>query len=109
MQQQIAGTEGLAFKAGTVAGKEKPMTDLAAQQLDAAEGREFAAEVPICRIDALGKNEPDAIILGRFGMVSEHAHDAVAQVDGQAGEHAAHLGVQRRERLQDECVRGLPL
>ncbi len=42
-------------------------------------------------------------------MVSQHADDPVAQVDGETGKHPAYLGIQGGKRLQDECVRRLLL
>lgn len=40
-------------------------------------------------------------------MISEHANDAVAQVDGKTRKHATHLRVQGHERVQNERVRRL--
>ena len=38
-------------------------------------------------------------------MVAQHADDAVAQVNGEAGKHAPHLRVQWHKGFQNESVR----
>ena len=81
------------FETGTVAGNEKPMANLIAQQLDSAERWEFALESRVCRVRALRQNEPNAIILWRSGMVPEHEHDPIPDIDREPGEHPAHLGI----------------
>lgn len=83
-QHEVAGAEGFGFEAGAVTGDEKPMADLVAEQLDGAEGREVAAEAGIGGGDGVGKHEPETVVAGRFGVVAEHADDAVAEVDGKA-------------------------
>jgi len=40
-------------------------------------------------------------------MIAEHTDDAVADVDGKTGKHTAHLGLERRERIEYKCVRRL--
>lgn len=40
-------------------------------------------------------------------MIPEHTNDAVGQVHSKTGKHPTHLGAQRRERIQNKCVRGL--
>jgi hypothetical protein len=102
MEQEVAGVENFGLKGVTVAGDEKPMADLFAEQFDGAEGRELAVQFFVSGIDALGKNKPDAIIPGRFQVIAEHADDSVVEVDGKTGEHAAHLGVERGERVEDK-------
>lgn len=82
-QQEIAGVKGLAFEGGAVARNKKPMADLACQKLDGTERREFAAEDWICGIDRLRKNEPNAVVTRRFGVIAKHTHNAVADVDGE--------------------------
>lgn len=108
-EQQVAGMEGFGFEVGAVAGDEKPVADLVAQQLDGTEGREFAAEGSVGGAGGVGEDEPDAVVSRGLRVVAEHADDAVADVDGEAGEHAAHLGFQGRERFEDERMRGLRL
>jgi hypothetical protein len=105
MQQQIAGMESLRLKAGTVAWKEEPMANLVAQQTDRTDRRELPAKIWICGVGPFRKNEPDTIVPGRFFVISQHTDNPVAQVHGETGKHPAYLGVQRRERFQDKCVR----
>src|ERR1700683_2769834 len=38
-------------------------------------------------------------------MLTQHEHDALTNIDGKSGEHAAHLGVERCECVDDEHVR----
>ena len=97
--------ERLRLEGWAVAGNEKPVSDGAAQQLDGAEGWELAAEFWISGVRALRKNKPDAVVARRFGRVPQHADEVVAEVDAEAGKHAAHLGVQGHERVQDERMR----
>ena len=102
VEQKVAGVKGFGLKGGTVAWDEKPMADFVAEQFDRAEGRELAAQFFVSGIGVFGKNKPDAIVPGRFQVIAEHADDAVAQVNGEAGEHAAHFGVERGERVEDK-------
>lgn len=106
-EEQIAGVEGFSFKVGAVAWNEQPMMNLVSQKLDGAEGRELTAEGWIGRIGDVGEDKPNAVVLGRFRVVAEHTNDPVAEVDGEAGEHATHLGLQGSERFEDEGIRGL--
>ncbi len=99
--------EGFHLKARAVTGNEKPMANLIAQQLDRTDRREFPAEIWIRGVGSVRKNKPNAIVPGRFVVISQHADDPVAQVDREAGEHPTHLGVQGRKRFQDKSVRGL--
>jgi hypothetical protein len=108
-QKQVAGVKGFGFEPGTVAGNEKPVSDLIAEQFYAAERREFALELWVCGVRALGKNEPKAIVLWRSGVVSEHENNPIADVDREPGEHAPHFGAQWRERVENKHVRGLRL
>jgi hypothetical protein len=85
--------EGFGFEMRTVAGNEKPVTDFFVEEGDETEGREFLAEFGVGGIDGVGKNEPEAVVLGRFLVVAEHADEQVAEVDGESGEHSAHLGI----------------
>jgi hypothetical protein len=80
-QKKIAGVKGLSFEGQPVAWNEKPVADLACQKLDRTERREFAAEGWICGVDGFRKNEPNAVVARRFGVIAEHTHDAVADVD----------------------------
>ena len=81
--QEIAGVKSLRFERRAVAWNEQPVADLACQKLDRTERRKFAAEGCICRVDGLRKNEPHAVIARRFGVIAEHAHNAVAEVNGE--------------------------
>ena len=101
-QEEIAGVEGLGFEIGSVDGNEEPVADHAAQKLDGAEGREIAAEGSIGGIRGLRKYKPKAIVARRFGVIAQHADEAVAAIDSEAGKHATHFGVQGRERIEDE-------
>ena len=58
------------------------MADLARQKLDGTERREFAAERWICGVDGIRKNQPNAVVTRRLGVIAEHTHNAVADVDG---------------------------
>ena len=80
------------------------MANLVAEQFDGAQRRELAAEFWVRGISAVGKNKPDAVVSRRFVVIPEHADDAVVQVDGKTGEHAADFGVERGERIKDKCV-----
>jgi len=104
-QQKIAGVKCLRLEGGAVTRDEEPMADLISQELDLAEGREFAAEFWVCWVRALRENEPNTVVARGFGRIPEHANDAVVEVDGKTGEHATHLGVQRHERIHNERVR----
>ena len=106
-QQKIAGVKCFCLEAGAVARDEEPMADHVSQKLDGAEGREFAAELRIFWVCGLRKNEPNAVVARRFGGIPEHTNQVVAEVDGEAREHAAHLGVQWHERIQNERIRRL--
>lgn len=105
VEQKVAGVKGFGLKGGTVAWDEKPMADFVAEQFDRAEGRELAAQFFVSGIGVFGKNKPDAIVPGRFQVIAEHADDAVVEVDGKTGEHAADFGVERGERIKNKCVR----
>ena len=105
MEQEVAGVESFGLKGGAVAGEKKPMANLVAEQFDGAEGRELEAEFFVGGIGALRKNKPDAVVAGRFHVIAEHADDAVVEVDGKTGEHAADFGVERGERIKNKCVR----
>ena len=105
VQHQVAGVESFGLKGWTVAWDEKPVTNLVAEQFDGTDGRELAAKFWICGISAVGEHQPDTIIPGRFLVIAEHADDAVVEVDGKSGKHTAYFGVQRRDRIEDECVR----
>ena len=105
MEQEVAGVESFGLKGGAVAGEKKPMANLVAEQFDGAEGRELEAEFFVGGIGALRKNKPDAVVAGRFHVIAEHADDAVVEVDGKPGEHAAYFGVEWGERVKDEWVR----
>jgi hypothetical protein len=103
-KQKVASVEGLDLKRGAVAWDEKPMANLVSEKFDGAERRELAAKLRICGIGTVGKNKPDAIVPGRFQVIAEHADDAVPEVYGKTGEHAAHFGVEWGERIKDKCV-----
>jgi hypothetical protein len=105
-QQKVACVESFGLKGGTVGWNEKPMADLVAEQLDGTDGRELATQFRIGGIGTVGQDKPNAIVAGRFLVIAEHADDAVGQVDGKAGKHAADFGVQGREGLEDKCMRG---
>jgi len=75
--------ERLGLKCGTVAWNEKPMANLVSQKLDCTDGLEFTAELGIGGIGTVRKNQPDAIVPGRFVVIAEHTNDAVAQVNGE--------------------------
>ena len=98
-EQKIAGVKRFRLEGGAVTGDEEPVADRAAQQLDGAEGWEFAAEFWVGGVRGLGKNKPDAVVARRFGRIAEHANEVVAQVNGKTGKHATHLGVQGHERV----------
>jgi len=87
-----------------VAGDEEPMTDLAAKELDGAEGREFATEGWSFWIDGVGKYKPEAVVARGFEVNAEHANQMVGEVDGKAREHAPHFGAEGHERVDDERV-----
>jgi hypothetical protein len=104
-QQQIARMKGFHLEVRAVTRDEKPVGDLITEELDRTDGREFASELWIYMVGALRKNKPNAIVPRRFLVIAEHTYYAVAQVDGKTGEHPTHLGIQRRERFQNKCVR----
>jgi hypothetical protein len=106
-QQKIARMKRLHLEAGTVTRDDEPMDDLISQELDWTDRREFAAKFWIGGLRALRKNEPNAVVSRRFGMIPEHTDYAIAQVDGKTGKHAAHFGAQGGERFQNERVRSL--
>jgi hypothetical protein len=106
-QQKIARVKRLDLEARAVTRDEEPMANFISQQFNGAEGGKFTAKLWIGGISALGKNKPNAIVARGFWMVPEHANDAVAQVDGKPGKHAADFGVQGRERFHNERVRRL--
>jgi hypothetical protein len=97
----------LHLEARAVTGNEEPMADLASQDLDGSDGRKLAAKLWIFGVRALRKNKPNAVVPWRFRVIPEHTNDPVAQVNGKPGKHAAHLGVQRHKRFQNEPVRSL--
>ncbi len=105
--EEIAGVEGFGFEGWTVGGNEKPVADFAGQKLDGAERGKFAAECSIGGVGGFRENEPKAVIARRFGVIAEHADDAVPAIDSESGKHAAHFGAQGRERIEDERVRRL--
>ena len=96
--------EGFGFEGGAVGGDEEPVGDFAAEEVDAAEGGEFAAEVWVVGADAFGEDQPEAVVLGVLRTVAEHEDEAVGEIDGEAGEHAADFGVERLQRVEDEGV-----
>ncbi len=106
-QQKIARMKRLPLEAGAVTRDNEPVADLVSQQLNPADRRKFAAKSWICRARAIRKNKPNAIVLRRFCMLSEHTNDAIAQVDGKTGKHATHLGVQGHQGVQNKRVRSL--
>jgi hypothetical protein len=108
-QQQIARMQRLLFKIRTVTGNDKPMPDLVSEQFNSTERRELPAESLIGWIGGFRKNEPDAIVSGGLGSISQHQDEPVAQVDCETGEHPAHLRVEGRKRLHNERIRWLPL
>lgn len=103
-EQKIAGVEGLGFEGCAVGGNEKPVVDFAGEKLDGTERGELAAEGSIGGVGGFGEYEPKAIVAGRFGVVAQHADEAVAAIDSEAGKHATYFRVQGRERLADEGV-----
>lgn len=72
----------LHLEAGAVTRDQEPMADLISQELDRTDRRKFTAQLWIFGVRALRKNKPNAIVPRRFGMIAQHANDAVAQVDG---------------------------
>jgi hypothetical protein len=70
MQQKITCMEGFHLKARTVTRNEKPMANLITQQIDRTDRREFPAEIWICGVDTVRKNKPNAIVPGRFVVIS---------------------------------------
>lgn len=83
------------------------MGDFVAQQFDAAERGKLPAEGGIGGVDCFCEDEPDAVVLRRFEAVAEHADDAVAEVDGESGEHGPDLGLEGREGVQNKSMRRL--
>lgn len=83
-QQEIAGVEGLGFEGGAVGGNEKPVADFAAQKLDGAKRRKFAAEGFVGGVDGLREYEPEAVVAWGFGIIAEHADEAVAAIDSES-------------------------
>jgi hypothetical protein len=102
VQDEVAGAEGCALKIGVVAGDEEPVTDFAGDGLDGAQRRQVLAEACVGRVGAFGKDEPNAIVLGKFCMRAEHHEEEVAAVDRESGEHPAHLGMQGGKGFEDE-------
>lgn len=52
-----------------------------------------------------GEDEPEAVVAeGGGGVVAEHEDEQVAGVDGEAGEHAADLGREGGDGVEDEGV-----
>ena len=82
-EQQIAGVKCLGFECGAVTWNQKPVADLACQKLYGTERREFATEGSIRGVDGLRKNQPNAVVARRFGVIAQHTHNAVADVDGE--------------------------
>jgi hypothetical protein len=105
--QKFAGVESILLKAGTVARDEEPMADCAAKEFNRTEGGEFVAQFWIHWVRSLRKNKPNAVVARGFGRIPEHANKVIAEIDREAREHAADLGVQGHERLQNEGVRRL--
>jgi hypothetical protein len=83
------------------------MADLVFQELDGADGRKLAAKFWVQGVRAFGKNKPNAVVPRRFGMISKHTDDAVAEVDGKTGKHVTDFGVQGCEGFQNERMRRL--
>lgn len=107
VEQQFAGVERFFFKGWAVTGKEQPVGDFVAQQFDGAERAELLAERGIGGVDDFGEDKPDAVVLWRFGVVPQHADDAIAEVDGESGKHGADLGFEGREGFQNKSMRRL--
>lgn len=74
--------KGLSLKRWTIAWNQEPVADLASQKLDRTQRREFAAEGWIRGVGRIRKNEPNAVVARRFGVIAKHTHNAVANVDG---------------------------
>ena len=70
MQQQIACVECLLLKTIAVAWNQKPVANLVTQQIDRTKGREFPAQLWICRVNAAGKNKPDSIVSWRLLVIA---------------------------------------
>jgi hypothetical protein len=81
-QQKIARMKRLQLEAGSVTRDEEPMADFISKQLNRTDGRKFTAKLWIFGVRAVRKNKPNAVVPRRFGMIPEHANNAVAQVDG---------------------------
>jgi hypothetical protein len=92
-QQKIASMKCLRLEAGAVTGDEEPMADLASQEFDRTDGGKLTAKFWIHGVRAFRKNQPNAVVTRRFGMIAEHAKYSVAQVDRKPGKHATHLWV----------------
>src|ERR1700744_1942426 len=99
--------KGFRLEARTVTRNEKPMPNLTTQEIDRADRRELLADVWVCGVGAIRQNKPNTIIPRKFLVFSQHTNDSVAQIDSKSRKHPTHLGIQRRERFQDKCVRGL--
>jgi hypothetical protein len=103
-QEEVAGVEGVGFKAGVVGGDQEPVVDLAAEDGDSAERREFFLQGFAGEVGCFGEDQPEAVVVRYFGAFAEHHYDLVAEVDGEAGEHAADFGMEWGESFEDEGV-----
>jgi hypothetical protein len=71
-QQKIAQMKCIHLEAGAVTRDEEPMADLVSQELDRPDRRKFTAKFWICGAGADRKNNPNAVVSWRLGVISEH-------------------------------------
>jgi hypothetical protein len=70
MQEEITCMQGVYLKVRTVTWNKKPMANPITQQIDRTDRREFPAEIWICRAGTFRKNKPNAVVPGRFVVIS---------------------------------------
>ena len=104
-QDQITCVKCFPFEIGTVTRNKKPVTDLAPQQLNRAKRWKIPAKTFVFGIDPFRKHEPDAVVLRRFGMISQHHEKSVAHIQSKSGEHSPYLGTQGSQRFHHKQVR----
>jgi len=107
VKQTIAGVKGFLLETWAVTWKEHPVGDFLAQQFYAMKRGALAAEGRIGWVDGFGEDEPDAIVLRRFGVVAQHPDDAVGEINSITGKHGPNLGFEGRERVENKSVRRL--
>jgi hypothetical protein len=106
LEEKLAGVQCFRLEGRAVGRDEPPMSDLAAQQVDKAKGREVFADSWVGEIGSVRKDEPDTVVFGLLWTVTQHENDLISNINGEAGKHGPHFGLERREGFNDEGIRG---